>query len=139
MNKKGHLILGVGTCLLLVCCLSAAAAQPRTFEERRHIAQALEGNSKTVQGYLSSEMYPAIGSAMADAMRNCFERSGASSEPFSLVADVSQDGRFMQIAYEPKSNTAACFAKAISLFRVPSPPALGQESFPIVMDMTIKP
>ena len=49
------------------------------------------------------------------------------------------NGRFMQIAYEPKSNTAACFAKAISLFRVPSPPALGQESFPIVMDMTIKP
>lgn len=48
MNKNGHYLPGVGSCLLLVCCLSAAAAEPRTFEERRHIAQALEDNSKTV-------------------------------------------------------------------------------------------
>jgi hypothetical protein len=138
MTKRGLLLRG-GMCLSLACCLSTAAAEPKTFEERRHLAQALEDNSKTAQRYLYSDMYPAIGSAMADAMLNCLKPSGVSSEPFSLIADVSRDGRFMQIAYEPQSNTAACFATAVSSFRVPSPPPFGQESFPIVMDMKIKP
>lgn len=124
--------------LFLLCCTQAAATHAETFEERRHLAQMVE-DSEPARSYIYGEMFPAIGSAMADAMRDCLKFSAASKEAFAMVADVSQDGRFTDIAYEPRSNTATCFATAISSFQVPSPPSLGEKSFPIAFHMEIKP
>lgn len=138
-TKIGRSHHAIGTCLLLACCcVRAAAAQPETFEERRHLARILE-DSEPARSYIYNKMFPAIGSTMADAMRDCLNSSEASSEAFSVVADVSQDGRFTHVAYEPRSNTATCFATAMSSFQVPSPPSGGETPFPIVFVMKIKP
>lgn len=138
MTEMDKLLRATSSCLFLLCCTQAAAAHAKTFEERRYLAQMVE-DSEPARSYIYGKMLPAIGSAMADAMRDCLKSSAASKEAFAVVADVSQDGRFTDIAYEPRSNTATCFVTAMSSFQVPSPPSWGEKPFPIALHMEVKP
>jgi hypothetical protein len=117
----------------------AAAADSQTFAERVALAKKVEEQSATIE-YFQNGMYPAIGSALAAAMRKCMSRAGASTVKFSVVADISQDGKFTHIAHEPNTNTAACLAAAMASFSAPPPPTCDcGAALPIVIDMSVTP
>ncbi len=121
-----------------VLAFQANAADAPAFAERVALAKKLEEQNATAE-YFQNGMYPAIGPSLASAMRDCTSRAGASTEKFTVVADVSQDGQFTHIAYEPNTNTAACFAAAMELLRAPPPPTCDSSALPIVIEMSVKP
>ncbi|HRE16398.1 MAG TPA: hypothetical protein PLW86_04915 [Rhodocyclaceae bacterium] len=119
--------------------VNAAIADSQTFAERVALAKRLEEQSATTE-YFQKGMYPAIGSSLASAMRECMSRAGASAVKFTVVADISQDGKFTHIAHDPNTNTAACLAEAMASFRAPPPPMCDCGSaLPIVIDMSVTP
>lgn len=124
---------------LSLFAMHAAAADGQTFSERVALAKQVEEQSATTE-YFRNGMYPAIGAALASAMRECMSRAGASTEKFSVVADISLDGKFTHIAHEPNTNTATCLAAAMASFRAPPPPMCDcGAAFPIVIDMSVTP
>lgn len=128
-------------CLLAVnlFALNAIAADNQAFAERVALAKKIEEQRATTE-YFQNSMYPAIGPSLASAMKKCMSRSAASTAKFSVVADITQDGKFTRIAYEPNTNTAACLAAAMASFRAPPPPTCDcGAALPIVIDMSITP
>lgn len=124
---------------LSLFAVHAAAADSQTFAERVALAKKVEEQSATAE-YFQNGMYPAIGSELASAMRECMSHAGASTAKFSVVADISQDGKFTQIAHEPNTNTAACLAAAMTSFRAPPPPTCDcGAALPIVIEMSVAP
>ena len=132
----------VAASLMVLACgllgFHADAGETTSFSERVAIAKRIEAQKETAD-YFKTGMYPAIGPALASAMRDCMSRPGASTEKFTVVADVSQNGEFIHIAHEPKTNTAACLAGAMASFRAPPPPTCDCGDLPIVIDMSITP
>jgi hypothetical protein len=118
--------------------LPALAGISTDFEARADHAKLIEQKPET-QTYLYKHMFPAVGSLMAAAMKNCLAVPGATADKFTLVADISQAGSLSNIAYQPQSATAACFARAVRSFRVPAPRTCKCESLPIVIDMNVTP
>jgi len=116
----------------------ANAADGTSFDERVALAIKIE-EQKATSEYFKNGMYPAIGPSLASAMRECTSRAGASTAKFTVVADVSQDGLFTHIAYEPNTNTAACLAAAMASFSAPAPPTCDCGELPIVINMSVKP
>lgn len=124
---------------LSLFAVQAVAADSESFAERVALAKKVEEQSVTAD-YFKNSMYPAIGPALADAMRECMSRAGASSAKFTVVADILQDGSFAHIAHEPNTNTAACLAAAMAAFHAPPPPMCDcGAALPIVIDMSIEP
>lgn len=121
-----------------VLAFQASVADTPSFAERVALAKNTEKQKATTQ-YFQNEMYPAIGPSLATAMQECMSRAGASTEKFTVVANVSQDGRFMDIAHEPSTNTATCLATAMASFRAPPPPTCDYGVLPIVINMSVKP
>ena len=114
------------------------AEQTLSFEKRVALAKEIEEQNATAE-YFHNGMYPAIGPSLAGAMRECMSHVGASPDKFAVVADVTQDGEFIHIAYEPNTNTAACLAAAMASFRAPAPPTCDCGPLPIVIEMSVKP
>lgn len=121
--------------LLIVSSSSAIAA---TFSERVATAKDVELQEET-SIYFRNNMYPAIGQELNQAMRECTSLPNANIEKFTVVADITQEGKFVNIEYEPKTNTAACLAKAMKTFHSPPPPTCDSGSLPIVINMTVAP
>lgn len=116
----------------------ATAAENQSFAERVALAKKVEAQDSTTE-YFQNSMYPAIGPALASAMRDCMSRAGASTSKFAVVADISQDGRFLHVAHDPNTNTATCLATAMKSFRAPPPPMYdGDAHLPIVIEMLIQ-
>jgi hypothetical protein len=116
----------------------ALCAESDQFSERVANAKKIEAQEET-QAYFKNEMYPAIGPALASAMRECLSLANASTEKFTVVADISQGGEFINVAHKPKTNTATCLATAMRSFHAPPPPTCDCVSLPIVIDMAVKP
>jgi hypothetical protein len=121
-----------------VLSCQASAADVSSFAERVALAKWVE-EQKAASEYFQNGMYPAIGPSLASAMRECTSRVGASTQKFTVVANVSQDGQFTDIAHEPNTNTAACVAAAMASFRAPPPPTCDLGALPIVIDMSVTP
>ena len=127
------------TLVLSFLSLNAAAADKPSFAERVAMAKELEHQGPTSE-YLQSAMFPAIGPELQSSMVKCMSRSGASALKFSVVADVTPEGKFIHIAREPNTNTAACLANAMGKFRAPPPPMCDYgANLPIVIEMSIEP
>lgn len=124
--------------LLVFLSGNVLGAGVETFAERHHLAKLAEEQEPT-RSYLNDKMFPAVGPAAATAMRGCLTPAGASTEPFTVLADLSKDGNFTRIAYEPKTDTAACFAAAMPSFHAPPPPTQDGRPLPISIDMKIVP
>ncbi|CAJ0775123.1 hypothetical protein LMG18095_00007 [Ralstonia thomasii] len=124
--------------LLVFLSGNVLAAGAETFAERHQLARLAEGQEPT-RSYLKDKMFPAVGPAVATAMRGCLTPPGVSTEPFTVLADLSQDGNFTRIVYEPKTDTAACFAAAMPSFHAPPPPTQYGRPLPISIDMNVVP
>lgn len=123
---------------LCVVPLHVCADPSLSFAKRVAFAKEVEEQKATAE-YFHNGMYPAIGPSLSAAMRECMSHAGASTDKFTVVADITQNGEFIHIAYEPNTNTAACLAAAMASFRAPAPPTCDYGALPIVIDMSIKP
>jgi len=123
--------------LLLLCC-GQLSAETLSFSERIKLAKEIE-KQKSAENYFFKEMFPSVGGVMADAMKRCTSAPKANLSPFTLVADISTQGKFINIAYEPRINTAACFADLLSTLQAPPPPTCECVTMPIVIEMKIEP
>lgn len=116
----------------------SAALIHAAFSGRVARAKQLE-ESKEVQDYFNTQMFPAIGQDMADAMRACTGGKQAKAQQFSVVADIMSDGTFSMIDHEPKTIAAVCFADAVAAFHAPPPPLGSRDRLPIVIEMSDRP
>jgi hypothetical protein len=126
--------------IVAFCALifQASAADAPSFAKRVALAKEVE-EQKAAAEYFQNRMYPAIGPSLASAMLECVSRVGASTEKFTVIANVSQDGQLTDIAHEPNTNTAACLTAAMASFRLPPPPTCDYGALPIVIDMSVEP
>lgn len=124
--------------LLVFLSGNVLAARAETFAER-HLMARLAEEQEPARSYLKDKMFPAVGPAIATAMRGCLTPPGVSAEPFTVLADLSKDGSFTRIVYEPKMDTAACFAAAMPAFHAPPPPTQDGRPLPISIDMKVVP
>jgi hypothetical protein len=122
----------------IIAPLRASGADTVAFPDRVALAKRVETQPEAAQ-YLKSQMYPAIGPALASAMRACLPPGKPSPGKFAVVADLSQEGKFVKIDYEPKVEAAACLANAMATFHAPRPVTCGCELLPIVIEMSVVP
>jgi len=120
--------------IVLAFPIAACAAG---ISDRAARANALE-NQPLVQSYIYKQLYPALGSDMATAMDRCVTLPGATKDKFEVVADIAANGAFLNLAYQPESVVAECYAKALSLLRAPLLPISLGRSLPVVFDMSVK-
>jgi hypothetical protein len=139
MLKTNNALCVTASFLLLILYGNALGAGVKSFEERYRLGGLAEEN-EPARSYIRDTMYRAIGPATANVMHDCLKPTGANTAPFKVVADLSGDGRFIHVAYEPKTDTAACFAAAMTSFQAPPPPPTQDGGpLPIAIYMTIAP
>ncbi|MDD2801886.1 MAG: hypothetical protein PHE96_10540 [Methylococcales bacterium] len=122
--------------LVLIAHLSSVCAA--SFAERVATAKEIE-SQKEADTYFKNRMFPAIGSLLGNAMKACTALPYANLEKFAVVADVTQTGKFINIDYQPRTNTAACVAEAVTGFYAPPPPTCESGDLPIVIEMSVVP
>ena len=83
-------------------------------------------------------MYPALRSDMATAMKRCVKLPGATKDKFEVVADITRRGVFSNLAYQPESIVAECYARGLSVLRAPVPTRSLGRTLPVVFDMSVK-
>lgn len=84
-------------------------------------------------------MFPSIGTKMSELMKECLAKKNASVDKFTVVASVVEPGQFKEVDFEPKSNTASCFADGLVSFHLPPLKLCNCGSLPVVLDMSISP
>ncbi|RIX48281.1 MAG: hypothetical protein D3M94_05165 [Rhodocyclales bacterium GT-UBC] len=104
------------------------------FADRVARAKQLEELQET-QTYFSERMFPAIGTALAEAIRDCSADKEAAMNQVAVVADISPDGALSNIDHEPKTLAAVCLADAVAGFQVPPPPVQAGNRMPIVIEI----
>lgn len=109
-----------------------------SFSERVTLAKRAEQQNE-IGNYLYKEMFPAISSNMSELMKSCLAKPNASVDKFTVVADVNEPGQFNQIDYQPRTNTASCFAEGLGSLHLPNTKLCQCGSLPVVLDMTITP
>ena len=124
---------------ILLSVLFSTNLNAATFAERVAIAKKIESQQAT-QDYFLKGLFPAIGPVMGGIMHECLSHPEASTEKFTLIANVAESGQLVDIDVEPKSNnTAVCFAKAFATLTAPPPPLCDCGVLPVVIDMGVKP
>ncbi len=109
-----------------------------SFAERVALANRAE-QRKEIGTYLYKEMFPAIGANISALMKGCLAKPNASVEKFAIVADVMEPGRFNGIDYQPRTNTAGCFAEGLASLHLPNTKLCQCGAIPVELDMSITP
>ncbi len=125
----------------LAACLMASAAgagNPPTFEERAENGRKAE-HQEVLYAYLHQHFYAdSTFGPVSAKLQDCIRAPGASKDHFTVVADITRQGRVSNIDVSPRTNTAECFAAALGkMKKLPPPPTSGNDSLPIIIDMTI--
>ncbi|TPQ24842.1 hypothetical protein [Methylomonas koyamae] len=123
--------------VLLLTTKVFADSKVLSFDERVALAKRIEANPSAKQ-YFNETFYPAIG-ALGPEMQECLKQPKASTERFSLVADIDLAGRFINVDYQPKTATAGCFSWAVRGLTIKAPPTCDWVSLPIVIEMNVNP
>lgn len=109
-----------------------------SFAERISLAKQAE-QQKEIGNYLYKEMFPAIGNNISELMKSCLAKPNSSKDKFTIVANINEPGHFTELDFEPKSNTAKCFAEGLAPLHLPSTKLCQCGSLPFELDMTITP
>jgi hypothetical protein len=126
----------LSVCLFL--WIASLSANARTFEERIELAKAAEQNVDT--WFYEKVMFDAVGAHLATTMRACFAQStNPQTDPFVLVADLSPEGKAMNVEVRPPTEVAVCFSEGFATTAFPLPPKFqGQANLPVVIEMRMK-
>jgi hypothetical protein len=120
--------------ITVLLAIPAYASSSPTFTERLERAKAVEGQPAPHE-YIEKKIFAAMQTpAMKEKVAKCLKAPGTSKENFTLVADITKEGKVSGIDYQPRTNTAECLAAALSTMELPPPPASGNASLPIFID-----
>jgi len=126
-------------CLAVLCIAGAAKAEgPSTFSERVQNGNKVEA-APEYSDYFTNHYFPSLGQPMSDAIKHCASIHQASSAKFAVVSDLSANGEFEKIEFQPQSNVAWCFSEMLKTLHAPPPPSVPGEGFPVVFEITITP
>jgi hypothetical protein len=106
-----------------------------SFEERVRQARDFEQDA-AARDYAGKNLYPAMATIMSASMKDCLKQPDASTEKFTLVANILRNGEIGDVDYKPATNTAQCFGESMRSLHLPSLP----EEFPtlpVFFDMKI--
>ncbi|KAF1009160.1 MAG: hypothetical protein GAK28_00793 [Luteibacter sp.] len=119
----------------MLLALALALATDLGFDQRMHIAKALEAkpDGKAWQG----AMWDHFGNPATDALRDCIASNApADKRPFTLVANVGSDGRSTDVVVSPATPVASCFAGQFATWTLPTPPK-SPAPYPIEVDVSM--
>ncbi len=124
--------------ILAACLVAGCATTSPAFNQRVERARQAE-HQEVLYNYLHKNFYAdANFGPVAAKLQDCIKLPGASTDHFTLVADITKQGKVANIEVSPRTNTAECFAGALSkMKKLPPPPTSGNDSLPIFIEMTI--
>lgn len=126
--------------ILAACLVAAAGCATSTpaFNQRVEKGRQAE-HQEVLYSYLHQHFYAdANFGPVAAKLQDCIRAPGASKDHFTLVADITKQGKVANIDVNPRTNTAECFAAALGkMKKLPPPPTSGKDSLPIFIEMTI--
>ncbi len=112
--------------------LAALAADTHSFSERVQRAKALKEQPKPA-AYIEKHVFPAL-----QPVQKCLEAPGTSTESFTVVADITKEGKIANVDTLPQTDTAQCFATALRALHFPPPPVSDESGMPIVLEVTLE-
>lgn len=115
----------------------AWAGESPTFAERVSEARRIEQQEST-RDYVREQVRQGTGAFTSEAIRMCTNHPCASTEPFVVVARVTEEGALSEIEYEPKTDASECFVNALARLRLPAPPPTANGSLPIVLEIQVE-
>ncbi|GGA13172.1 peptidase C13 [Dyella caseinilytica] len=128
--------------MLTVVALALLAGSPPattgdTFTQRVQQAKMLEG-SATGPAY-QKQFWDKIKEPMTEALRGCITSNApADKSPFTLVADISPDGRALNVEVQAPTPVARCLAGEFSVWTFPAPPKVpGSVNYPVEIDVSM--
>ncbi|ULU26404.1 peptidase C13 [Dyella terrae] len=122
--------------ILLAIALQLSPTAGADFHARVTQAKLAEGDA-TGPAY-QKQMWDRIGNATTDAYKACLAGTQPQDKsPFTLVADVTTDGRLANITVQPEIPVAKCMASHFTGLTLPAPPAK-PSPYPVEIDFSIK-
>lgn len=116
---------------IAIFCLAAPAWAERDFAKRVEHAKRLE-RSPVGREYVNA-VWPNLNEETAAFMGECFRNEMPG--PFTLVADIADDGTVADVAIQPVSEELECYSKLFVKLKLPPPPAVAKGAdFPIVIE-----
>lgn len=106
------------------------------FKDRIQRARALEHQPQPM-AYMKKYLFPAMSSSLTRKLEDCLELPNANKDSFTLVADITQEGKMVDVDYSPPTNTAKCFATAFRLLELPRRATSDNAKLPILLEMKI--
>jgi hypothetical protein len=94
-----------------------------SFDQRVWQGRRFEQDATALE-YVKKNVFPAIDTVLSKSLTDCLKQPDASTEKFTLVANIMQDGGIGNVDYKPVTNTARCYGNS---FRVLSLPPLPNE------------
>jgi hypothetical protein len=124
--------------ICLILWIASLGANALTFEERIELAKAAERSVDT--WFYEKVMFDAVGPHLATTMRACFGQTAKpQADPFVLVADLSPEGKAVNVEVRPPTAVAVCFSEGFATTAFPIPPRFqDRANFPVVIEMRIK-
>jgi hypothetical protein len=122
--------------ILLTLALQLSPTTGTDFHTRVTQAKLAEG-AATGPAY-QKQIWERIGNTTTDAYKACLAGTQPPDKsPFTLVADVTPDGRLTGIAVQPEIPVAKCMASHFTGLTLPAPPAK-PAPYPVEIDFSIK-
>lgn len=91
------------------------------FDQRVRQGRRFEQDA-TARDYEKKHVLPAMSAVMSKSLTDCLSQHDANHENFTLVADILPDGGIGNVDYQPVTNTAECFGKALGGLSLPPLP-----------------
>lgn len=127
-------ITSLALVLLIAVAFGVSAEIVPTFAERVSTAKTV-ADLREIKDYIETLLTRTTRPFVLEAVRICTNHPCASTDAFTVVADVRQDGTLSNIDHEPKTDASECFANALGRLRVPLPPLGVDGVFPIVFEI----
>ena len=105
------------------------------------IARRIEAGRQAIATPAGRAWDAALTPHIQAAMQACAPRDapGAHLGSFVLVGDVDASGRISDVAVEPASPVARCFARRFAAGALPAPPSAPGGAYPALVEMTVTP
>lgn len=108
----------------LLASASTSFGQIDAVHEARPRAARYAEDHEPTRSYLIEKVTPAFEDSGSAHMQECIDRPGMALEPSAILADISEDARYVNISYAPPVPITACFASLMRSFEVPLPSGL---------------
>ncbi|MEO8998710.1 MAG: peptidase C13 [Rhodanobacter sp.] len=130
----------MSTLLALALLLGAPQGTPDDSFATRVTQGKLAEAGNTGPAY-QKQLWDQVTDPFAAALKACIvSNAPADKSPFTVVADVSPDGKPQRIDVQPATPVANCFALSLDKMTLPAPPKLPDSTtYPIEIDVSIVP